>query len=145
MVVVGSPSRGLVGIGRGRGDAAPVAMDSAFQRAVLSMDHVDKFEGRTLWGAGKDLRSKWGSTEVIMRGRPAGESAFTTTIWSCNLFTNVDLVSRGCRIRTGGTPYPASTLNGLRNPRLFGDHQGVEEPYADAQGGHSNFARRGEC
>jgi hypothetical protein len=145
MVVVGSPSRGLVGIGRGRGDAAPVAMDSAFQRAVLSMDHVDKFEGRTLWGAGKDLRSKWGSTEVIMRGRPAGESAFTTTIWSCNSFTNLDLVSRGCRIRTGGTPYPASTLDGLRNPRLFGDHQGVEEPYADAQGGHSNFARRGEC
>lgn len=72
MVVVGSPSRGLVGIGRGRGDAAPTALDSAFQRAVLSMDHVDKFESRTLWGAGRDLSAKWGSTEVIMRGRPAG-------------------------------------------------------------------------
>jgi ribosomal protein S5 len=72
MVVVGSPSRGLVGIGRGRGDAAPNAIDSAFQRAVLSMDHVNKFEGRTLWGVGKDLKAKWGSTTVILRGRPAG-------------------------------------------------------------------------
>lgn len=72
MMVVGSPSRGLVGIGQGRGDTAPVAIDGGFHRAVLSMDTVNKFEGRTLWGAGKELEAKWGSTTVILRGRPAG-------------------------------------------------------------------------
>ena len=40
--------------------------------AVLNMDFVDRFEKRTLWGAGKNLSAKWGSTTVIMRGRPAG-------------------------------------------------------------------------
>lgn len=36
MLVAGSPSRGLVGIGRGRGDTAPSAMDGAFQRGQYS-------------------------------------------------------------------------------------------------------------
>ncbi|KAJ9120882.1 hypothetical protein QFC22_002817 [Naganishia vaughanmartiniae] len=40
--------------------------------AVLSMDFVDRFEKRTLWGTGKELSAKWGSTTVIMRGRPSG-------------------------------------------------------------------------
>ncbi len=72
MLVVGSPSRGLVGIGQGRGDTAPVAIDGGFHRAVLSMDRVNRFENRTLWGAGKELSAKWGSTTVVLRGRPAG-------------------------------------------------------------------------
>lgn len=42
--------------------------------AVATMDYVNKYEGRTLWGEGRDLVAKWGATKVIMRARPAGES-----------------------------------------------------------------------
>lgn len=38
------------------------------------MDYVNKYEGRTLWGEGRDMVSKWGATKVIMRARPAGQS-----------------------------------------------------------------------
>lgn len=44
--------------------------------AVATMDYVNKYEGRTLWGEGRDLVAKWGATKVIMRARPAGESGF---------------------------------------------------------------------
>jgi len=37
------------------------------------MDWVDKFEGRTVWDGAGGLKGKWGSTEVVLRGRPAGE------------------------------------------------------------------------
>ncbi|KAJ9092010.1 hypothetical protein QFC21_006990 [Naganishia friedmannii] len=103
MVVVGSPSRGLVGVGQGRGDTAPTAIDGAFHQAVLSMDFVDRFEKRTLWGAGKELSAKWGSTIVIMRGRPAG-FGLAVPPGLHRLFT-------ACGIRDA-----SATIEGSRNP-----------------------------
>ncbi|KAL7420976.1 28S ribosomal protein S5, mitochondrial [Cryptotrichosporon argae] len=72
LLVVGSPEKGLVGIGRGRGLNVQSAMDHGFHKAVLSMDHVDKFENRTLWGQGADLTHKLGATTVTLRARPPG-------------------------------------------------------------------------
>lgn len=72
MVVAGSPERGLVGIGRGRGQSVWGVMEAAFNQAVLNMDYVERYEKRTVWGTGKDLEGKFGATRVTMRGRPAG-------------------------------------------------------------------------
>ena len=36
------------------------------------MDHVNRYENRTIWGSGKDMENKWGAVKVIMRARPAG-------------------------------------------------------------------------
>ncbi|KAJ9116604.1 hypothetical protein QFC20_000537 [Naganishia adeliensis] len=103
IVVVGSPSRGLVGMGQGRGDTAPTAIDGAFHQAVLSMDFVDRFEKRTLWGVGKNLQAKWGSTTVIMRGRPAGFGLAVPPALH-RIFT-------ACGIRDA-----SATIEGSRNP-----------------------------
>ena len=42
--------------------------------AVQSMDYVNRYENRTIWGSGKDMENKWGAVKVIMRARPAGMS-----------------------------------------------------------------------
>lgn len=43
--------------------------------AVQSMDYVNRYENRTIWGSGKDMENKWGAVKVIMRARPAGTSS----------------------------------------------------------------------
>lgn len=70
--IAGSPSKGLVGIGRGRGTEARDAAEKAVDKAMLSMDYVNRFENRTLWGQGADLTCKFSSTQVTMRARPPG-------------------------------------------------------------------------
>lgn len=71
-VVVGHPEKGLVGLGRGRGHNHAAAQDDGFQKAVLNMDYVNRYEERTLWGEGKDLQGKWGAAKVHLRARPPG-------------------------------------------------------------------------
>ncbi|WVQ81198.1 hypothetical protein IAT38_003320 [Cryptococcus sp. DSM 104549] len=71
-MIVGSAEDGLVGFGRGKGINAGVATSRAFVRAVMNMDYVNRYEGRTLWGEGKDLESKWGASKVTLRARPPG-------------------------------------------------------------------------
>ncbi|BEI84375.1 hypothetical protein CcaverHIS002_0409790 [Cutaneotrichosporon cavernicola] len=72
VMVVGDPKRGLVGIGHGKNENAGQANIRAFHQAVLNMDAVPRFENRTLYGQGSDLRVKWRATTVIMRARPPG-------------------------------------------------------------------------
>lgn len=38
----------------------------------MQMDAVDRYEGRTLWGQGKELQTKFASTKVSLRARPPG-------------------------------------------------------------------------
>jgi small subunit ribosomal protein S5 len=71
-MVVGDPKRGLVGIGHGKNESIQLAHQRAFNQAVLNMDAVPRFENRTLYGQGADLRTKWRATTVIMRARPPG-------------------------------------------------------------------------
>lgn len=68
LVVVGN-GRGLVGVGEGKDDAAPKAVQKAFNQAVRSMDYVDRYEDRTVWGT---MRSNFGTCKVEMRSRPPG-------------------------------------------------------------------------
>lgn len=68
LVVVGN-GRGMVGYGEGKDINVPRSIDKAFVAAVKSMDRVDRFESRTLWG---QLEGKFGATHIIMRARPSG-------------------------------------------------------------------------
>lgn len=68
LVVVGN-GRGMVGYGEGKDINVPRSIDKAFVAAVKSMDRVDRFENRTLWG---QLEGKFGATHIIMRARPSG-------------------------------------------------------------------------
>ncbi|KAF8708141.1 Ribosomal protein S5 domain 2-like protein, partial [Rhizoctonia solani] len=68
LVVVGN-GRGMVGYGEGKDTNVPRSIDKAFVAAVKSMDLVDRFENRTLWG---QLEGKFGATHIIMRARPSG-------------------------------------------------------------------------
>lgn len=68
LVVVGN-GRGMVGYGEGKDTNVPRSIDKAFVSAVKSMDRVDRFENRTLWG---QLEGKFGATHIIMRARPSG-------------------------------------------------------------------------
>jgi hypothetical protein len=68
LVVVGN-GRGMVGYGEGKDTNVPRSIDKAFVAAVKSMDRVDRFENRTLWG---QLEGKFGATHIVMRARPSG-------------------------------------------------------------------------
>lgn len=70
LVVVGN-GQGLVGVGEGNHDTANVAVQKAFSQAVRSMDYVERYEDRTVWGT---MQSNFGSTQIQMRSRPPGES-----------------------------------------------------------------------
>ncbi|KAK4689128.1 hypothetical protein P7C73_g978, partial [Tremellales sp. Uapishka_1] len=102
-VVVGSPELGLVGIGRGRGNTNIAAQDAGFREAVIQMDYVNRYENRTVWGAGSELKYKWGSTTVILRGRPAG--------FGLRVPPAIHRLLTACGIRDA-----SATIEGSRNP-----------------------------
>jgi len=68
LVVVGN-GNGLVGYGEGKDDELPRATEKAYAEAVRTMDHVERFEQRTLW---TDMHTKFGATSVTLRPRPLG-------------------------------------------------------------------------
>lgn len=70
LVVVGNQN-GLVGVGEGKDETANRAVSKAFNQAVRSMDYVDRYEGRTVWGT---MESNFGSCSIQMRSRPPGAS-----------------------------------------------------------------------
>lgn len=70
LVVVGNQN-GLVGVGEGKDETANRAVTKAFNQAVRSMDYVDRYEDRTVWGT---MESNFGSCAIEMRSRPPGAS-----------------------------------------------------------------------
>ncbi|BGP24216.1 37S ribosomal protein s5 [Rhodotorula toruloides] len=68
LVVTGN-GHGLVGYGEGKDDAANKAVQKAFAQAVRSMDYVERYEERTVWGT---MNSNFGSCKIEMRSRPPG-------------------------------------------------------------------------
>ena len=68
LVVVGN-GKGLVGLGEGKDDTANKAVSKAFNQAVRSMDYVERYEDRTVWGA---MEGNFGSCKIQMRSRPPG-------------------------------------------------------------------------
>ncbi|KAL8292467.1 hypothetical protein RQP46_001079 [Phenoliferia psychrophenolica] len=68
LVVVGNQN-GLVGVGEGKDETANRAVTKAFNQAVRSMDYVDRYEDRTVWGT---MESNFGSCAIEMRSRPPG-------------------------------------------------------------------------
>ncbi|KAM0787457.1 hypothetical protein ACM66B_003535 [Microbotryomycetes sp. NB124-2] len=68
LVVVGN-GNGLVGVGEGKDDAANKAVSKAFTQAVRSMDYVDRYDERTVWGT---MESNFGTCKIQMRSRPPG-------------------------------------------------------------------------
>ncbi|KAK4053381.1 28S ribosomal protein S5, mitochondrial [Microbotryomycetes sp. JL201] len=68
LVVVGN-GNGLVGVGEGKDDAANKAVSKAFTQAVRSMDYVDRYDDRTVWGT---MESNFGTCKIQMRSRPPG-------------------------------------------------------------------------
>ncbi|CAL1699432.1 unnamed protein product [Somion occarium] len=67
-IVVGNGS-GLVGYGQAKHDEPTVALERAVFQAYKSMDHVERFEGRTVW---TEMEDKMGATRIILRPRPVG-------------------------------------------------------------------------
>ncbi|EIN08474.1 dsRNA-binding domain-like protein, partial [Punctularia strigosozonata HHB-11173 SS5] len=68
LAVVGN-GNGLVGYGEGKHEEGEEAKVMAFKEAYRNMDYVPRFEKRTLF---TPLRTKLGSTEIILRPRPVG-------------------------------------------------------------------------
>jgi small subunit ribosomal protein S5 len=69
LTVVGNGD-GLVGYGEAKdADDGALASDKAFVQAFRSMDYVERFEKRTIFG---EMRAKMGSTQIILRPRPVG-------------------------------------------------------------------------
>ncbi|KAK4703166.1 hypothetical protein P7C70_g3054, partial [Phenoliferia sp. Uapishka_3] len=66
LVVVGNQN-GLVGVGEGKDETAQRAVTKAFNQAVRSMDWVDRYEDRTVWGT---MDANFGSCNIQMRSRP---------------------------------------------------------------------------
>ncbi|WWC72836.1 mitochondrial 37S ribosomal protein uS5m [Kwoniella pini CBS 10737] len=123
-VVVGSPERGLVGLGRGRGHNGAAAADAAFHKAVLSMDYVNRYEARTLWGEGKDLTGKWGAAKVHLRARPPGFGLMVPPMIH-RLFTacgikDASAMITGSRNRPDVLKATIQILHGGGNPSGFG-------------------------
>ncbi|KAI0071290.1 hypothetical protein K474DRAFT_1669149 [Panus rudis PR-1116 ss-1] len=68
LIVVGNGD-GLVGYGEAKHEEAAVAVRRARYQAFRNMDHVERFEGRTVW---TEMEDKMGSTKIILRPRPVG-------------------------------------------------------------------------
>ncbi|KIK52906.1 hypothetical protein GYMLUDRAFT_77693 [Collybiopsis luxurians FD-317 M1] len=60
---------GMVGLGMGTDEEPSNAMVKARIAAVKNMDHVDRFENRTIW---TEMSGKFRSTQIKMRPRPMG-------------------------------------------------------------------------
>ncbi|KAJ8081675.1 28S ribosomal protein S5, mitochondrial [Marasmius tenuissimus] len=66
---VAGDGNGMLGLGIGMDEERENAFQKAKIDALRNMDYVDRFENRTIW---TDMKSKFRSTQIIMRPRPTG-------------------------------------------------------------------------
>lgn len=100
LTVVGNGD-GLVGYGEGKDEEMPRAATKALIAAVRNMDHVARFEDRTLY---TEMSAKFGSTRLFVRPRPVGFGLH------CN--PNVHQVFKAAGIKDA-----SAKVWGSRNPR----------------------------
>ncbi|KAG7094788.1 hypothetical protein E1B28_005603 [Marasmius oreades] len=67
--LVTGDGNGMVGLGIGMDEERETAFQKARIDALKKLDYVDRYENRTIW---TDMKSKFRSTEIIMRPRPTG-------------------------------------------------------------------------
>lgn len=68
LMIVGNGD-GLVGWGDGKHVEGRAATAGAIRDGLISMDRVERFEGRTIF---HEARMKFGATQVVLRPRPLG-------------------------------------------------------------------------
>lgn len=68
-LTVAGNGRGLVGYGEAKDQNAGKSKVKSFNQAVKAMDHVERYDGRTIPA---EVKIKWKSTTVTLRPRPAG-------------------------------------------------------------------------
>lgn len=100
LTVVGNGD-GLLGYGEGKDEEAPRATAKALIAAVRNMDHVARFEDRTVF---TEMENKFGSTRVFVRPRPVGFGLH------CN--PNIHQV-----LKAAGIKDASAKVWGSRNPR----------------------------
>lgn len=106
LVVVGN-GKGLVGVGEGKDETANKAVSKAFNQAVRSMDYVERYEDRTVWGT---MESNFGSCKIQMRSRPPGECCCLRRVQRGGAYSGRDSQDSDF----------ASTTTFTRSPRLQG-------------------------
>ncbi|KAE8543540.1 hypothetical protein D1P53_000255 [Cryptococcus gattii VGV] len=139
-VVVGHPEKGLVGLGRGRGHSHAAAQDDGFQKgklppftnvwtltniinldkAVLNMDYVNRYEERTLWGEGKDLRGKWGAAKSFVKGFGLMVPPMIHRVFTACGIKDASAMIVGSRNRPDVLKATIQVLHGGGNPSGFG-------------------------
>lgn len=80
------------------------AKENSWRKAVLSMDYVNRFEQRTVWGQGADMVATWKATKVIIRARPPGFGLQVPHI--------IHRIFTACGIKDA-----SATIEGSRNPQ----------------------------
>jgi small subunit ribosomal protein S5 len=133
IVVVGN-GNGLAGYGEGKHTDPGLSVRAAEQAALRNMDAIARFERRTLF---TELRTKFVSTQVILRPRPVG----------FGLRTNPHIHQI---FKAAGIKDASAKVWGSRNPLnvikatfllLWGGH--APQGFGDGFGGHGHRLERG--
>lgn len=137
LVVTGN-GHGLVGCGEGKDDAANKAVQKAFAQAVRSLDYVERYEERTVWGT---MSSNFGTCKIEMRSRPPGACRPDRP---CVPRADTGPRGRKNRLRTPVQPAHPPGRKGGGHHRPVGQGARLAQPRPRHQARHLDAARRVE-
>lgn len=110
LTVVGNPERGLLGLGQAKNANSAKARDLSYADALKNMDTVCRYQDRTIWGAGEDMKIKYRATRIHMRARPPGFGLRCAPMLH-HVFTACGIKDVSAKIH--GSHNPASIVKGL--------------------------------